>query len=119
MWAGNLSKLGEEALSVVNDTPYPSMNLQTIVPFSAHTFLFNSTSEPPPPFHLRFLFNARRRTLSEHATAWNAHTGDWFQVPVYVRSLIKRRDSQTNLEATAEAVHDQGRELCFRGHDKR
>lgn len=49
MWAGNLSKLGDGTLSVVNDTPYPSMYLQTIVPFTAHTFLFSSTSESPPP----------------------------------------------------------------------
>lgn len=49
VWAGNLSKLGDGTLSVVNDTPYPSRYLQTIVPFTAHTFLFSSTSESPPP----------------------------------------------------------------------
>lgn len=106
VWAGNLSKLGDGALSVVNDTPYPSMYLQTIVPFTAHTFLFSSTSESPPRFHLRFRRTTRRPTFPEHAAVWNAHKGglhmgDWFQVPVYARSLITRRDSQTNVRRCA------------------
>lgn len=48
VWAGNLSELGDRALSAVNDIPYPSMHVQTIIPFTAHTFLFSSTSESPP-----------------------------------------------------------------------
>lgn len=106
MWAGNLSKLGDGALSVVNDTPYPSMHLQTIVPFTAHTFLFSSTSESPPrsicascaTLAVRPFLNMR---LCGMRTGGGLHKGDWFQVPVYVRSLIKRRDSQTNARRRA------------------
>lgn len=63
------------------------MHVPTIVPFTTHTFLFSPTSESPR-FHLRFLLNTGHQTLSEHAAVWNAHAGDWFQVPVNVGSLI-------------------------------
>lgn len=108
MWAGNLSKLGDGTLSVVNDTPYPSMHLQTIVPFTAHTFLFNSTSESPPPLLSSICASCVTLAIRPFPNmrlcgmrTWGLHTGDWFQVPVYVRSLIKRRDSQTNVRRCA------------------
>lgn len=81
-------------------TSYTLQCVQAIAAFTAHTFLFSSTSESPPtptttpsvPSKLP----AQRWTLSEHA-----HTDDWFQVPVKVGSLIKQHELQTNLEAAA------------------